>query len=221
MPTVKIALFFRSGISYALSADGTAGGLLSSAVLKVVIAAASIVFVLLVNTHHDAEPESLRSAYIADLCKGTTFDIMDTVAFLAILLPEFGLPVEYDQPPLTHAIVSLACINLFLPTLALMKLSLSDFGQSGQPVRLELIYKTGRFFLIDLPYMVIRLYLWHVDRSISLFLMKNVLYVLISLRYLIPEYVSVIQRRRRVSHSDDPPKEPPPSATPPPMDSVL
>lgn len=222
--TIKIVLFFRAEIGATLPSDGAEGGLLSSNILKLVIAAASVVFVLLVNTHHDAEPESVRSSYIADLCKGTTFDIMDTVAFLSILLPEYGLPSVYRQSSLTNAIITLACINLFLPTLALMKLSLSDFGQAGHPVRLELLYKTGRFFLIDLPYMIVRLYLWHVDKAISLFLMKNVLYVLVSLRYLVPEYIAVVRRRRQVAASEEPSKEALevlPSAPPPSMDSVI
>lgn len=162
-----------------------------------------MIFVLLVNTHHDAEPQSMRSTYIADLCKSTTFDIMDSVAFLTILLPEYDLPDAYRTRLLRTTILVFACVNLFLPTLALMKLSLSDFCQAGHPFRLELLYKTGRLLLIDLPYMSVRIHLWHVDRSVSLFLVKNMLYVLISLRYLIPEYVAVIRHGRRIAATSD------------------
>ncbi|GAB6021844.1 hypothetical protein CHUAL_004416 [Chamberlinius hualienensis] len=200
--TVKIVLFYQYGLTDGLPRDGWSGGLLSSACYKIIIASASVVFVLLVNTHHDAQPETIRSAYIADLCKGTTFDIMDTVAFLSILLPEYNLPSDYHQTPLTDAIIALGCVNLFLPSLALIKLSLSDFGQTSHPVKMEFLYRIGRLLLIDLPYMIVRIFLWKTDtdQGLSVFLIKNVLYVLISLRYIIPELVGVINRRRRIAN---------------------
>lgn len=185
----KVAVIFRSELTSSL--DKT--GLYSIITLKISLALTVVIFILLVNSHHDAEPNTERNNYIADLCKGTAFDLFDSIDFLSFLLLQdshLNMFPDLYTPALRNTIIGLACINFLLPALSLVRLSVSEFGEVQQPLKLSLVVKSLKLFLINFPYMVIRIYLWKTDDAISLFLVKNILYVVISLRYMIPEYVS-------------------------------
>lgn len=192
----KVVVIFRSELGSMLTNET----MYSTITLKITLALTVVIFILLVNSHHDAEPNTERNNYIADLCKGTAFDIFDSIDFLSFLLFQDShlnsLPDVYTVQ-LRDTIISLACINFLLPALSLVRLSLSDFGEFQQPLKLSLLVKSLKLFFINFPYMVIRIYLWKADDAISLFLVKNILYVVISLRYMIPEYINAFRWRCR------------------------
>lgn len=142
--------------------------------LKINLALASVVFLLLVMSHHDAEEKSERHFYIDVMIGGVTMDVLDTVAFLEVLFIEESrvvLPFSIH-----YAIVAVAVLNLILPTIPLLILSRTQFGRGIMPRLLYTIHITVYMFVINVPLLVIRLLLWHVhSENISVFLMKNVL----------------------------------------------
>lgn len=185
----KICVIFKSNIPNELELKG----LLSTTTLKIVLSMTVVVFILLINTQHDAEPNSERNNYIADLCKGTAFDLFDSIQFLGYLFTKESKLTQYPDlysEHLANTILALSCLNFILPGVALYKLSLSEFGELKSSLSLSLIIKSLKLFAINLPYMVIRIYLWPIDDHVVLFLIKNVLYVAICLRYMIPEYIN-------------------------------
>ncbi|XP_076330838.1 uncharacterized protein LOC143236430 isoform X1 [Tachypleus tridentatus] len=160
----------------------------SPQLLKLLLAASAVVFLLLVESHHGSVSHSARQYYISLLSTNTTFEIFDSVTFLGILFTnqsQLVLPLA-----MSNGILVLSSINFILPTLALYKLSLSAFGLKPASLGLGLFYKFAYLFLINLPYLGIRVYLWtSFDHDISLFLMKNIIAVVILLRLSIPDIV--------------------------------
>lgn len=177
-----MVLLFKLDVAQSLDADSAFGPQL----LKVIIASAAVVFLLLVETHNNAEPHSDHQAYIHYLITSTVFEIFDSVTFLGILFPtQSKIILTY---PLENAVLILSCINFLLPTMTLYKLSLSEFGQNPRSLGLQLLYKGLHLGLVNIPYFVIRVYLWSLyDHDVTLFLLKNILAVVITLRTLVPD----------------------------------
>lgn len=180
--TAKVVLLFKLDVAQSLDADSAFGPQL----LKVIIASAAVVFLLLVETHNNAEPHSDHQAYIYYLITSTVFEIFDSVTFLGILFPtQSKIILTY---PLENAVLILSCINFILPTMTLYKLSLSEFGHQPRSLGLQLLYKGLHLGMVNIPYFVIRVYLWSLyDHDVTLFLLKNILAVIITLRTLVPD----------------------------------
>lgn len=180
--TAKVILLFKLDVAQSLDANSAFGPQL----LKVIIASAAVVFLLLVETHNNAEPHSDEQSYIYFLITSTVFEIFDSVTFLGILFPmQSKIILTY---PLENAVLILACANFMLPTITLYKLSLSEFGHQQRPLGLQLLYKGLHLSLVNIPYFVIRVYLWSLyDHDVTLFLLKNILAVVITARTVIPE----------------------------------
>lgn len=180
--TAKVVLLFKLDVAQSLDVNSAFGPQL----LKVIIASSAVVFLLLVETHNNAEPHSDEQSYIYFLITSTVFEIFDSVTFLGILFPmQTKVVLTYD---LENAVLVLACINFILPTMTLYKLSLSEFGCRQRPLGLQLLYKGLHLCLVNIPYFVIRVYLWTLyDHDVTLFLLKNILAVVITLRTVIPE----------------------------------
>lgn len=78
-------------------------------------------------------------------------------------------PAEGLQP----LIITLAALNLILPTVTLYKLTTSNFGEMYH-VKLELIYNTLHLILVNVPFFIVRIYLWNAsDREDVIFAIKN------------------------------------------------
>ena len=180
--TAKVVLLFKLDVAQSLDANSAFGPQL----LKVIIASAAVVFLLLVETHNNAEPHSDEQSYIYYLITSTVFEIFDSVTFLGILFPmQTKIILTY---PLENSILVLSCVNFILPTMTLYKLSLSEFGCRQKPLGLQLLYKGLHLCLVNIPYFVIRVYLWTLyDHDVTLFLLKNILAVIITARTVIPE----------------------------------
>ncbi|KAK3730520.1 hypothetical protein QZH41_005735 [Actinostola sp. cb2023] len=102
-------------------------------VLKIALCITPILFLLLVNSHHNANPNSSRKWYVDKLTGGVTLDLIDSIDFLEILfLNDIALNIPET---LENAIIAFACINFFLPTLALLELSVNKFD--GQRLETE------------------------------------------------------------------------------------
>ncbi|GIX86238.1 hypothetical protein CEXT_725251 [Caerostris extrusa] len=139
-----------------------------------------------VKTHNNAEPHSDHQAYIYFLITSTVFEIFDSVTFLGILFPsQTRIILTY---PLENSVLVLSCVNFILPTMTLYKLSLSEFGKQPRSLGLQLLYKCLHLGLVNIPYFVIRVYLWSLyDHDVTLFLLKNILAVVITARTVVPD----------------------------------
>lgn len=88
-----------------------------------------------------------------------------------------------------------------LPSIALYKLTVSNFGRS-YPVPLGSLYKVLHLLLVDVPYLGIRIYLWQLGSDISLFIIKNMYSIARYLRDLYTESKHLKEfydQRRRVA----------------------
>ncbi|XP_015920720.1 transmembrane protein 121B [Parasteatoda tepidariorum] len=180
--TSKVVLLFKLDVAQSLDVDSAFG----TQLLKIIIASSAVVFLLLVETHNNAEPHSDGQAYIHFLITSTVFEIFDSVTFLGILFPtQSKIVLTY---PLENAILILSCINFILPTMTLYKLSLSEFGNQPRSLGLKLLHKFLHLGLVNIPYFAIRVYLWNLyDHDVTLFLVKNILAVLVTVRTIYPD----------------------------------
>lgn len=95
--------------------------------LKFTLSSSCVVFMLLVAAHHDASRDSQRGLAIRSMCTNTAFELLDSISFISLLIiseSKLILPFDFE-----NFVLSFACINFFLPTIALYQFSLSDFGQ--------------------------------------------------------------------------------------------
>ena len=146
--------------------------------LKINIALAAIIFLLLLMSHNNASPrlELERKHFITELTGTVVFDVLDSVDVLDIL---FDLKAIEDFPAhMDTAIIVIACLNFILPTIPLMTLSRTHFGHKSAPKDIMMMHKMLLVFLVNLPLLNIRLLLWHLlSREISVFPMKNVIVI--------------------------------------------
>jgi hypothetical protein len=147
-------------------------------VLKVALCITPIIFLLLVNAHHNASPHSSRKWYVDKLTGGVTLDLMDSIDFLDILfLDDFAINLPKQ---LENAIIAFACINFFLPTLALLELSVNKFDGQVRPVSFQVLYSMSYILLVNLPFFTIRSILWFkYEQDVSVFIAKNIIMTII------------------------------------------
>lgn len=187
----KICFIYKSEIINLLSPKDAFGPQL----LKLSIALSTMVFILLVSAHHDAEKDSQRSMAIKSMCTNTAFELLDSVSLLSLLvIRESHLIFTYEFESI---VISFAVMNYFLPTIALYQFSLTDFGQVDRPLDLNGVYHLCHMVLVNIPYLAIRIYLWSgFGSDISLFIMKNVIAILWHLKDIIPDFV-ILHRQCR------------------------
>jgi len=84
-------------------------------------------------------------------------------------------------------ILGLSSINLMLPAVGLYKLTVTSFGET--PLLLEILYKFLHLFLVNIPYLSVRIYLWqyYSYSDTSVFLVKNIYAIIALLRAVIPD----------------------------------
>jgi len=142
-------------------------------ILKIALCITPMLFLLLVNSHHDAKPFSSRRGYIDKLSAGVTLDLLDSIDILEVLFvddKELNLPVGLE-----NAIIAFACINFFLPTLALLELSAIVKGQV-RSANFKFLYSISYICLINVPLGAIRIILWtKYDQDVSVFIGKNII----------------------------------------------
>ncbi|CAG2233296.1 unnamed protein product [Mytilus edulis] len=144
--------------------------------LKTTIALGGIVFALLLATNHDAKPGSPRRKYIDELTGTVIFDILDCVDSMEMLF----FKEERDTFPtgVDDAIIAIALINFILPTIPLITLSKTKYGEAKLSHKLVMIHKVLLAFVVNLPLLITRMILWHgLSRGISIFSLKNVIVI--------------------------------------------
>ncbi|VDI02535.1 Hypothetical predicted protein [Mytilus galloprovincialis] len=144
--------------------------------LKTTIALGGVIFALLLSTNHDAKPGSPRRKYIDELTGTVIFDILDCVDSMEILF----FKEERDTFPtgMDDAIIGIALINFILPTIPLITLSKTKYGEAKLSHKLVMIHKVLLAFVVNLPLLITRMILWHgLSRGISIFSLKNVIVI--------------------------------------------
>ncbi len=148
--------------------------------LKGGVACTPLIFVLLVYGHHDSKPHTMRKYYIQSLLGSVAFDLFDSLDLLEFLFldrEEHKFPVV-----LTNAVLAFACINFFLPTLALYELKSNNFSGQVSALSFKILYSSAFVFLVNVPNLIIRSVLWHkFDTDVSVLLMKNLMCIVIGL----------------------------------------
>ena len=167
----RVAIIFKD-IAFRLNEEDFFG----PNTLKIAISSAAFIFLFLLLTHHNAETDSLRKVFINELTGTVVFDVLDSVDVLDVLFDHEAIedfPVHLDT-----AIISVACINLILPTLPLATLSSTHFGHKKASREIIFLHKMLLVFLVNLPLLIIRLLLWHVlSKEISVFPIKNLIVI--------------------------------------------
>ena len=142
-------------------------------ILKVALCITPMLFLLLVNSHHDGKPNPKRKIYIDKLSAGVTLDLLDSIDILEILFMddmEINLPIGLE-----NTIILFACINFFLPTLALLQLSAIVKGQV-RSANFQFMYSISYIVLVNVPLGAIRIILWtKYNQDVSVFVGKNVI----------------------------------------------
>ena len=142
-------------------------------ILKAALCITPMLFLLLVNSHHDARRYSKRRIYIDKLSAGVTLDLLDSIDILEILFMddmELKLPIVLE-----NTIIAFACINFLLPTLALLELNVIVKGQVHSTT-FQVMYSISYIFLVNVPLGIIRIILWtKFNQDVSVFIGKNVI----------------------------------------------
>ncbi|XP_063411982.1 uncharacterized protein LOC134694838 [Mytilus trossulus] len=168
---IKVGIAFKD-FAFLLSEDIFFG----PNTLKTTIALCGIIFALLLATNHDAKPCSPRRKYIDELTGTVIFDILDCVDSMDMLF----FKEERDTFPIgvDDAIIAIALINFILPTIPLITLSKTKYGEAKLSHKLVIIHKVLLAFLVNLPLLITRMILWHgLSRGILIFLLKNVIVI--------------------------------------------
>lgn len=191
----------------------------SSEVIALILAGASIVFLLWVEAHRNLEDEyqkKLSKTCIDDLISHTVFEIFDAVVFLDLIIPEDQAELEADKINISYGlkmtILSLGALNFLMPTLGLYRLSRTHFGEKYAKIRvinertglpstrgldITIIYHLLRLFAVNIPYLVIRIHMASfIGKDLSVFILKNILGIWVALRSLIPEIKEWIHIRK-------------------------
>ena len=139
---------------------------------KTSLAMAGLIFITFLNTQHDVKA-GCRRAFILSLTANVFVDILDGVKYIDNL---FRKEVRDAIPHyLDDVMIVVCCINFLLPTIPLLTLSLTRFGFTPLPAKLELLHKVMLAYIVNLPLFVTRMFTWHgFSQGISIFSLKNI-----------------------------------------------
>lgn len=147
--------------------------------LKMNLCITPMLFLFLIYAHHDANSHSRRKYYLEKMTAAVTLDLFDSVEMLEYLFDDGKIQVEMQD-----AILAFSCMNIFLPTFALFELKYNKFHDSGEvsPVSFKFIYICSFMFFVNVPFLVLRLILWHgYHLDISVLLAKNALAIIMGI----------------------------------------
>ena len=153
--------------------------LFGSNMLKMNLCLTPMLFLFLIYAHHDAKSHSRRKYYLEKMTAAVTLDLFDSVEMLEYLFDKEKIPVE-----LQNAILAFSCMNIFLPTFALFELRFNKFHDNGEvsPISFKFIYICSFMFFVNIPFLVLRLILWHgYHLDVSVLLAKNALAIIMGI----------------------------------------
>ncbi|XP_071747713.1 uncharacterized protein [Lepeophtheirus salmonis] len=163
-----------------------------SNLLKVTIGSSALIFIIMLQAHHNHDHDSTHSGYVAGVCHNTAIEVFDSVTLLSLL---FVNESKYlSDWHLDNAIIALSSINLILPTFAIYMMSLSDFGRKlDKIVKIKFAYQLLQLTVINIPFLGLRMYLWvQYNFNLSLFVVKNLCYIFMLLHSLYPAAKTII-----------------------------
>ncbi|XP_059097669.1 uncharacterized protein LOC131891977 isoform X1 [Tigriopus californicus] len=192
----EIPAFMTNFTAIELSFTNDPANNLGSNLLKVTIGLSALVFIIMLQAHHNHDPDSPHSGYISGICHNTAVEVFDSVTLLSLIIVQdkdshFSKIWNFDG-----VIIVLSSLNLILPTLALYGLSMSDFGRNLERiVPIKVIHQLILLLLINIPFLGVRIYLWTVfNYELSLFVVKNLCYIFMLSHSLYPGMVKVTKR---------------------------
>ena len=147
--------------------------------LKMNLCLTPMLFLFLIYAHHDAKSHSRRKYYLEKMTAAVTLDLFDSVEMLEYLFDKETIPIE-----LQNSILAFSCMNIFLPTFALFELKFNKFHDNGEisPISFKFIYICSFMFFVNVPFLVLRLILWHrYNLDISVLLAKNALAIIMGI----------------------------------------
>ncbi|XP_059483066.1 uncharacterized protein LOC132201143 [Neocloeon triangulifer] len=200
----KVAVIYRSDLPEQLHPKDLFGPQL----LQVTIALGAVVFLLLAESHNWARHRSPRYQFVTSTCAHSGLAVLDTVSLLSVLLPQDANRATEPPELLMDLILALCLFNLLLPAMALYRLGLSEpsaaKAQQSLVLPFSVLHDITHFLLVDLPFLGIRSYLWIGHRQhTSLFMMKNVLGIMVTVRGLHPDLYALFKRRRRRQQEEE------------------
>lgn len=160
--------------------------ILGTNLLKVVVSCTPLIYLLLVNGFHNAEPMTSRKLYIQSIAASGTLDLFDSVDILELLFEaEHGIRIPQRY---VIAILVFASLNWFLPLLGLTGLRIKTMSGRVASLQLKTINVLSVMILVNIPNLVIRSALWiNYDADVSVLIMKNVMCLFLGM-YEIFEY---------------------------------
>ena len=147
--------------------------------LKMNLCLTPMLFLFLIYAHHDAKSHSRRKYYLEKMTAAVTLDLFDSVEMLEYLFEKDEITIALE-----NAILAFSCMNIFLPTFALFELKYNKFHDSGEisPISFKFIYICSFMFFVNVPFLVLRLILWHEHQlDVSVLLAKNALAIVMGI----------------------------------------
>jgi hypothetical protein len=159
--------------------------------IKLCLASMTIVFLLLIELHRNHRSKRSYEC-LKELTTSIVFEIFDSIDLLDLLLPDSLFDVNFNKTTLPDwlsvIILTLVAFNLLLPTIGLFQMSQSNFDSHKLGLRMNIIHNSLRIGLINIPYMLLRIYFWiTTKREISVFLLKNALLIFVCIRHIISD----------------------------------
>lgn len=143
---------------------------------KTAVAIGSCIFIFLLTTQHDAPLGSRRRSYIYDLTGHVVFDILDTADILEVCFNKEDRGTLWSG--LEEIILTLAALNLLLPTVPLITLSRTQFGRDSLSRPMIYLHRLLVVLAVNVPNLLTRLMLWQTNSvSISPFTLKNIILI--------------------------------------------
>ena len=142
---------------------------------KLNLSLTSLLFLFLIFSYHDAKLHSRRKYYLEKLTAAVALDLFDSVEMLEYLFSREKITISIE-----NSILTFSCINIFLPTFALFELKFNKFHESGEVsfISFKFIYICSFTLFVNVPFMVLRLILWHdYHLDVSVLLAKNLLVI--------------------------------------------
>ncbi|PVD24460.1 hypothetical protein C0Q70_14943 [Pomacea canaliculata] len=125
---LEVGVVIRSLIGFNTFCDSLdEGSFFGPSTFKTTIALSSAIFILLLTSHFEAPSESPQRQYIVELTGTVFFDLIDIVEAVDVLFDKQATATLF--PGLRVTILIVACINLLLPTIPFVTLSITGFGQ--------------------------------------------------------------------------------------------
>ena len=165
----RVVILFRKDASKLVELD-----LLGPNYLKVAVSCTPLIFMALAYALHDQKQVTARKYFVTSLVGTITLDLFDSIDLLEFLF-EREDQILYPRPIL-DATLAFACINFFLPTLALLEIKKNRFNGEVSSISFKILYEGSYVFLVNIPNLVIRSVLWHkYNADVSVLIMKNIM----------------------------------------------